>query len=83
MHDSEYKDEKLKVIHDKSFPISPGNDFKLDASSGDVIISGWDKNEVHVKILGNDKAKEKVKFNFNESSSIGLKLRQNTVGHYS
>jgi DUF4097 and DUF4098 domain-containing protein YvlB len=65
---SEYADEKLKVIHDKTFPISPGNDFKLDASSGDVMISSWDKNEVHVKILGNDKAKVKVEFNFNESS---------------
>lgn len=68
--DSEYMDEKLKVIHDKTFPISPGNDFKLDASSGDVIISSWDKNEVHVKILGNDKAKEKVEFNFNDSEQM-------------
>jgi DUF4097 and DUF4098 domain-containing protein YvlB len=67
---SEYTDEKLKVIHDKTFPISPGNDFKLDASSGDVMISSWDKNEVHVKILGNDKAKEKVEFNFNESEQM-------------
>ncbi len=66
--DSEYTDEKLKVIHDKTFPISPGNDFKLDASAGDITISTWDKNEVHVKILGNDKAKEKVEFNFNEST---------------
>ncbi|HEY4755923.1 MAG TPA: DUF4097 family beta strand repeat-containing protein [Ignavibacteriaceae bacterium] len=68
--DSKYMDEKLKVIHDKSFPISPGNDFKLDASSGDVLISSWNKNEVHVKILGNDKAKEKVEFNFNESEDM-------------
>src|SRR3990170_3323709 len=67
---SKYIDEKLKVIHDKSFPISPGNDFKLDASSGDVLISSWNKNEVHVKILGNDKAKEKVEFNFNESEDM-------------
>ena len=63
-------DEKLKVIHDKTFSISPGNDFKLDASSGDVIISSWNKNEVHVKILGNDKAKEKVNFSFNNTEDI-------------
>lgn len=68
--ESEDKDEKLKVIHDKTFSISPGNDFKLDASSGDILISSWNKNEVHVKILGNDKAKEKVEFNFNESSDM-------------
>lgn len=68
--ESEYKDEKLKVIHDKTFSISPGNDFKLDASSGDIVISSWNKNEVHVKILGNDNAKEKVEFNFNESEDM-------------
>jgi len=39
--DSKYIDEKLKVIHDKSFPISPGNDFKLDASSGPETILNW------------------------------------------
>ena len=65
--DSEYMDEKLKVLHDKTFPILPGNDFKLDASSGDIIISSWNRNEVRVKILGNDKAKEKVEFSFNDS----------------
>ncbi len=68
--ESEYSDEKLKVIQEKSFSISPGNNFKLDASSGDIIISSWNKNEVHVKILGNDKAKDKVEFNFNESSDM-------------
>jgi hypothetical protein len=68
--EAEYTDEKLKVIHDKTFAISPGNDFKLDASSGDILISSWNKSEVNVKILGNDKAKEKVEFNFNESSDL-------------
>jgi hypothetical protein len=68
--ESEYVDEKLKVLHDKTFPISPGNDFKIDASSGDIVISSWNKNEVHIKILGNDKAKEKVEFSFNESPDM-------------
>ena len=68
--ESETTDEKLKVLHDKTFTISPGNDFKLDAASGDIIISSWDKNEVHVKILGNNKAKEKVEFSFHESSDM-------------
>jgi hypothetical protein len=68
--ETEYADEKLKIIHDKTFSISPGNDFKLDASTGDILISSWNKSEVNVKILGNDKAKEKVEFNFNESSDL-------------
>lgn len=68
--DSKYAEEKLKVIHDKTFPISAGNDFKLETSLGDVIISSWDKNEVRVKILGNSKAKEKVEFNFTDSDQM-------------
>ena len=62
--ESDHPDENLKVLHDKSFPISAGKEFKLDASSGNIEITGWDKNEVHVKILGNKKAEDKVKFSF-------------------
>ncbi len=65
--ESDNKDDNLQVLHDKTFPISPGKEFKLEASSGNVIITGWDKSEVHVKVWGNDKAKEKVKFYFSES----------------
>lgn len=54
----------LKVLKEKTFQISPGKDLKVDASSGDVIISSWDKNEVYIKILGNEKAEDKMKFNF-------------------
>jgi DUF4097 and DUF4098 domain-containing protein YvlB len=68
--ESDTKDEDLKVLHDKTFPISPGREFKLSASSGNIFISGWDKNEVHVKIWGNDKAKDKVKFYFSESPNM-------------
>lgn len=67
---SGYFDDNLKVIHDKTFQISPGKNLKLDASSGDVVISSWNKNEVNVKILGNDRAKEKVEFSFKDSKDI-------------
>lgn len=67
-------DEKLKVIHDKTFSLLPGSNLILDASSGDVIISSWDKNEVNIKILGNDQAKEKVNIIFKESKE-GIKVQ--------
>lgn len=63
-------DDNLKIIHDKIFSISPGNSLVLDASSGDVVISSWDKNEVNVKILGNDQAKNKVEFSFKDSKDV-------------
>lgn len=68
--ETDYLDEKLITLQDKTFAILPGNDFKLDASSGDVIISSWNKDQVHVKILGNDKAKEKVEISFNDSENL-------------
>ncbi len=54
----------LKVIKERTFQISPGKDLKIEASSGDVSISSWDKNEVYIKILGNEKAEDKMKFEF-------------------
>lgn len=60
-------DDNLKVIHDRTFNIAARNNLILDASSGDVQISSWNKNEVNIKILGNDQAKEKVEFIFKES----------------
>ncbi|NWF88705.1 MAG: DUF4097 family beta strand repeat protein [Ignavibacteriaceae bacterium] len=60
-------DENLKIIHEKTFTILPGKDLHLDASLGNINVTSWSKNEVHIKILGNAKAKEKVEFLFNES----------------
>lgn len=60
-------DDNLKVINDRTFTIAAGNNLILDASSGDVQISSWKRNEVKVRILGNEQAKEKVEFIFKES----------------
>ena len=55
----------LKVLHEKTYHISSGKELKLDASVGDVIITTWDKEEVYIKVLGNEKAKDKIDFDFN------------------
>jgi DUF4097 and DUF4098 domain-containing protein YvlB len=57
----------LKVIHEKTFQTEIGKNFKLKTSSGDVYISTWDKPEVYVKISGNSKAEDKMKFRFEKS----------------
>ena len=54
----------LKVLKERTFQISPGKNLKVEASSGDVKVTSWDKSEVYVKILGNSKAEDKVKFDF-------------------
>ena len=55
----------LEVLQEKTFPAQPGKDLKVETASGDVTITTWDKSEVYIKILGNDKAREKVDFVFN------------------
>ncbi len=52
----------LHTIKEKSFPIQPGKSLNIEAAFGDVLITTWDKAEVYVKILGNDKAEDKVTF---------------------
>jgi hypothetical protein len=62
-------DGNLKVIHEKTFEISPGKDLRLDVSVGDVVITSWDKPQVYVKILGNKKAMEKMDFSFDNDEN--------------
>ena len=63
----------LKIIEERTFSISPGNDLKLDVTSGGVSITSWDKDQVYIKIVGNEKAKEKIKFSFyNDDSKVEL-----------
>jgi DUF4097 and DUF4098 domain-containing protein YvlB len=62
--------QDLQVIHDKNFKTSPGKALKISGSSGDVLVTSWDRSEVQVKILGNEKAKDKVEFKFNQNSDM-------------
>jgi hypothetical protein len=62
-------DQNLQVLQEKTFQINQGKTLKLDASSGNIEISTWDKNEVNVKISGNNRAKEKTSFTFNNDEN--------------
>ena len=59
----------LHTLREKSFSIQPGKNLNIETSFGDVMITTWDKSEVHIKILGNDKAKDKVEFYFNNNDN--------------
>ena len=60
-------DENLKILHEKTFNISPGKLLKLEASFGDVTVKTWDKPEVYIKILGTSRVERKVDFSFNST----------------
>jgi DUF4097 and DUF4098 domain-containing protein YvlB len=65
-----YDNSGLKTLHEKTFPISPGKELKLETSSGDIMVTGWDKDEVYIRILGNEKAEDKMIFDFNSNSEL-------------
>ena len=57
-----HSDDDLQLIKEKSFNISSGKNLLVEISSGDVTITYWDKEEVYVKILGDEDAMEKMDF---------------------
>lgn len=52
----------LGLIHHKNFKIEAGKLLTLSTDGGSVEITPWNRNEVEVKIYGNEKAKEKYDF---------------------
>jgi len=62
-------DGDLNLITERRFSISPGNDLRIKVSGGDVAITSWNRDEVYIKVLGNDNAEEKLDFIFNNSDS--------------
>jgi DUF4097 and DUF4098 domain-containing protein YvlB len=59
--------DNLDVINEKTFDISPNKNLFLETDEGDISINTWDESKVYVKILGNEKAKEKMNFDFNNN----------------
>jgi DUF4097 and DUF4098 domain-containing protein YvlB len=68
-YNSDFTNGDLELIQEKTYPISWGKDLRIKANSGDVFITSWDKSEVHIKILGNENARKKLDFNFDNSDS--------------
>ena len=67
----------LETIHEKTFTIQPGKNLSVETSSGDVTVTTWDKSEVYIKVLGNDKARDKVDFSFrNDDDEVSVKAKR-------
>lgn len=61
-------DPKMELIKEKNLPTQEGKNLYLSTARGDVRINSWDKNEVQVKIFGNERAKNKMTFTVEEIS---------------
>ena len=56
------------LLKEQTVQTSYGKNLKVNVPAGDVNIKTWSKEEVYVKITGNDEAKNKFDFRVNSSS---------------
>lgn len=69
----------VRLLHEKSFDVNPGEMLEVKADVGDVEIKAWDKNEVYVKIYGNRRAEDKMDFEI-ERTSGGVRVTAEKEG---
>jgi len=62
--------DDLEVLHEKTFPINPGKQLRVKTPTGDVEVTYWDESKVHIKILGDDDAEERISFKFNNDENL-------------
>lgn len=60
--------QSLRVIQERSFDVSSGELLEIESDIGDFKVRTWDRDEVHIKVYGDDDAEEEVRFYFEESS---------------
>ncbi|NMB80998.1 MAG: DUF4097 domain-containing protein, partial [Ignavibacteria bacterium] len=65
--------DNLKLIKEKSLNVKQGETLFIDASGADIKIDSCNKDEVYVKIFGNRKAEDKMKFKI-EKTSDGVEV---------
>ena len=71
--------DNLKVLHEKTFDVQPGQRLNVEASVADIKITTWDKNEFYIKVLGNDRAEDKIRFIF-EKTDYGVYVKAEKEG---
>jgi DUF4097 and DUF4098 domain-containing protein YvlB len=62
--------DDLQVIKEKTFPMTKGKDLRVKTSTGDITVTSWNKSEVYIKILGDDDAEEKMRFEFKNDGDL-------------
>lgn len=59
----------LKLLKEKSFNVKDGQLLTVKTDAGDVIIKTWNKSEAYVKIYGDNDAKRKMEFSFDQDEN--------------
>lgn len=71
--------DDLRLITEKSFTVKKGERLKAESYSGDVRVTAWEKDEVSVKIYGDDKAEKIMEF-YIEKSDEGVVVKVKKEG---
>lgn len=64
-----YADD-IRVIREKTFSVKDWQNLYVDVSGAGVKIESWDKSEVYIKISGNERAEEKMKFDIHQDGDV-------------
>jgi len=62
--------DELRLIREKTFQMKDWQNVYVNASGADVKVESWDKQEVYVKIFGNRRAEEKMKFDVYQEGEV-------------
>lgn len=65
--------DDARLLFEKTISTESGKELITSLVAGGIEISTWDKNEVNVKVYGNDEAEEKIIFSAEETST-GVKV---------
>mgnify|MGYP001325836786 FL=1 len=65
--------DDARLLFEKTISTESGKELITSLVAGGIEISTWDKNEVNVKVYGNDEAEEKIIFTA-EQTSTGVKV---------
>ena len=64
-----YADDK-KLLLEKSYQMKDWENLYVSASGADIKVDSWDKQEVYVKIFGNHRAEEKLKYEIYQDGPV-------------
>lgn len=64
-----FNNSSNEIIHHKSFKISSGKALILKTESGEVLITPWENDEIDIKVMGNERAKERMTFDFTANNN--------------
>jgi len=61
--------ESLDLLKEKSFKVNANQSLIVKTDLGDITTKTWDKNEVYVKIFGNNNAEKAMEFSFDQDEN--------------